>query len=163
MIEQASIQKILLYDSITGLFLWKEGKRKYFGKSERPAGRLEKSGYMTISIDRKSYLLHRIAWLYVYGTLPYKIDHKDTIKHHNWIDNLREATDSQNSANSKVNSLNQSGIKGVHFNYERNKWQADIYPNGNSIYLGLYETAEEAHAAYYDAARKYYGEFANAG
>jgi len=40
------------------------------------------------------------------------------------------------------------------------RWHASIQKNGRPRYLGLFSTPQEAHAAYVDAARKLFGEFA---
>jgi len=41
------------------------------------------------------------------------------------------------------------------------RWVAQINANGKKIFLGHYDTPEEAHAAYKEAALKHFGEFAN--
>lgn len=73
---------------------------------------------------------HRLAWLYIHGYFPeYGIDHKDRVTYHNWIDNLREATQQCNMRNTANSKNNTSGIKGVSFNKKRNKWSAYIMVN----------------------------------
>lgn len=46
--------------------------------------------------------------------------------------------------NRKLNSNNSSGNNGVTFSKASNKWQASIWTEGKSVYLGQYETKEEA-------------------
>jgi hypothetical protein len=43
------------------------------------------------------------------------------------------------------------------------RWQANIQIDGQATYLGVYDTAEEAHAAYCAAALRHFGDFARAG
>jgi hypothetical protein len=97
----------------------------------------------------------------VYGRWPAEqIDHVNGVKGDNRIANLREATPTQNVANTLARRNNKCGKKGVVL--ARGKWQAQIYPNGRQIKLGSFNSAEEAHAAYCSAARIYFGEFARA-
>jgi hypothetical protein len=59
-----------------------------------------------------------------------------------------------------MNSNNRLGLKGVCFEQDRNRYKAYIEMNGKTINLGRFATAEDAQAAYADAARKYFGKFA---
>jgi len=93
-----------------------------------------------------------------------EIDHVNGIRVDNRIVNLRLATNQQNSANSKIRKNNKSGLKGA---YRRNSnngmcWQATITVKKKAIYLGIFSSKEEAHAAYLNAAKKHFGEFARA-
>ena len=59
-----------------------------------------------------------------------------------------------------VERNNKSGFKGVHWNSNCCKWHAQIRIKGKQTYLGLFMTAEEAHAAYVAVAKEHFGEFA---
>jgi hypothetical protein len=78
-----------------------------------------------------------------------QLDHINGIKRDNRIENLREATDSENQQNQKKPPAhNTSGFLGV-TKYKRNgKWVAGIKLNGKRINLGYFDTPEAAHAAY---------------
>jgi hypothetical protein len=89
-----------------------------------------------------------------------KIDHKDRDTLNNQKANLRPCTTSQNGANCKRRETNTTGFKGVRRNGSR--YMARIKVNGRELYLGTYDTPEEAHQVYMAAARKYFGEFARA-
>ena len=153
------LRELFDYDRITGIFRRKVERGGRLAGSI--AGSRHKKGYLHIWLDGRQYKAHRLAWLYVYGKWPDgQIDHEDTVKDHNWIDNLRPATNAQNCANGSRRRNNTSGFKGV--SRSGGKWKAQIGKGGN-IYLGLYDTPEAAHAAYVEHARKLFGEFANDG
>jgi hypothetical protein len=86
------------------------------------------------------------------------MDHKNRIRHDNRIDNIREATQSQNCAN-KIARCN-SGLKGVCFHKRRRKWLASLGQDYGQIYLGMFSSKWEAYKAYAKAAKRIHGEFA---
>ena len=104
-----------------------------------------------------------------------QVDHRDRNPANNQRSNLRVATNGLNRANSKLNSNNKSGFKGVHLrrkrpliagrkrrnDYSGDRWMAQINVDGKKIFLGDFDTPEEAHEAYKKAALKHFGEFAN--
>jgi hypothetical protein len=90
-------------------------------------------------------------------------DHRDCDRLNNQKHNLRQVTYAQNSANRLIGVANTSGYKGVTWNKQSRKWQAGIKKDGKSKHLGLFEDPKEAHAAYCEAAKELFGEFANKG
>ena len=156
MITQQYIKELFHYNEHTGDFtrLIKRGS-SHVGDI---AGSITWNGYTSIYIDGKNYRAHQLAWLYVHGVWPdTDIDHINRNKSDNRIVNLRLASRSQNNINSGLHSHNTSGFRGVYAS--RNKWAAQIKLNGKKIYLGRFNTAEEAHQCYLAAARELYGEF----
>lgn len=154
------LRAILIYDLNTGLFRWsyRSPKKSNVGAI---AGTKDSDGYLRISIKRKRYKAHKLAFLYVKGFLPEsEIDHIDGNPCNNAFKNLRLCTHTQNSRNRHV-TLAKSGFKGVV--QDGCKWQARITINGKPYILGSFASAELAHAAYVDAAKKHFGEFYNAG
>jgi hypothetical protein len=130
------LHQVLRYDSITGIFHWRISVSGV--KIGDEAGSLG-NGYIYIGIDGILYLAHRLAWLYVYGYFPENnLDHRDRIRHHNWIKNLREATQQCNSRNCGNHKDNKSGVKGVYWNKEENKWHARIMVAPKRHHLGYY-------------------------
>ena len=92
--------------------------------------------------------------------MPSYVDHIDGDKTNNKIENLREATVSQNRFNSKLQSNNKSGVKGVHFNKNYKKWIAQITVNYKVLYLGSYDDIELAELVVQEARSTKHGVFA---
>jgi hypothetical protein len=86
------------------------------------------------------------------------IDHIDGNAANNRIENLREATNSQNLANHEKNKNNTSGFKGVY--RRRADYINQFEANCAGRYLGLFPTAEAAAVAYNKAAIENYGAYA---
>lgn len=70
--------------------------------------------------------------------------------------NVRWATIGQNTQNRRV--MSSTGYKGVGRQILTGRWFAKIGYKGEIIYLGTYDTIEEAAAAYDVAAVRYYGD-----
>ena len=99
----------------------------------------------------------RLAWFWMTATWPDSgIDHRNGIpSDDSWI-NLRQATQTQNNGNSRIRRNHAVGLKGVSFSKFTGRYKAHI----GSKQIGRFDTAEEAHAAYVAAAKKYFSEFA---
>lgn len=152
-LTQQYVKDRLSYDPNTGVFTWNNGPR-----AGKKAGCLFSNGYVNIGLCGKLIGAHRLAWLYIHGEMPTTIDHIDGNPTNNRIANLRSCTKSQNMQNSRAKRNRE--FKGVWFEPDRRKWRAAIGPRGNVKYLGRFNTAEEAHAAYAVAAHEMYGAFA---
>jgi hypothetical protein len=156
------LRELLDYDPETGIFTWRANRGR--ARAGMVAGYLARDGYRLIEIDGHPYQAHRLAWLYVFGEWPEGyLDHRDCDRDNNAIDNLRTANRHQNAGNSRISKRNTSGYKGVSWHKRDRKWQAQIYRDGKACSLGYFDDPEEAHEAYMDAAREYWGEFASAG
>lgn len=127
------------------------------------AGSFTPGGYRVIGIDGRVYKEHQLAWVIMTGEKAPQVDHKDRDKGNNKWANLRKADTSKNKANNTGYKRTQDLPKGVY--HQRgssvNKFVAMIRVKGKGIYLGVHPTAEAAHKAYQEAAKKYFGEFAN--
>lgn len=155
-LTQSRLKELLDYDPSTGMFTWKV-YRSRFARPGDCAGSPDKNGYVCIGIDGSVYKAHRLAWLYINGSFPSKgLDHINRVKNDNKIDNLREATDSENKQNIGVPANNKSGIVGVRFDKACKKWSAYIKINGIMIFLGLHSSMSDAIFARKLAKSKYH-------
>lgn len=160
---QAELHKILDYDPLTGVFRWKV-RRSIAVLAGAIAGSQNRDGYRRIVIDGKGYGSHRFAWFWVTGVWPEnEIDHENGVPGDDWFTNLRPATPSQNQGNSKRRAGNASGLKGASFHKVTGRYQASIKIGRKSKHLGLFDTPEEAHAAYISAAQRLFGDYSFAG
>ena len=156
------LREALSYDRGTGIFIWRIS-RPGLARASGVAGWNNGMGYITVSLDGKNYKAHRLAFFYMTGKWPeHDVDHADTNKSNNSWANLREATRSQNRANTCVRSDNTSGYKGVTWDNRRQKWRAQTMVRGKRLYLGLFDRIENAATAYLFAAHCNFGEFARA-
>lgn len=118
-----------------------------------------RSGARSKVEKRKTIYMHRL-----FATVPdsMELDHVDGNGLNNRRENLRVATALQNRRNQKLGKRNKVGLKGVSWSKAAKKWQASIRVNNKGVYLGIFETPEEAHAAYIAAIPKYHGDWGKA-
>ena len=131
---------------------------------------LNKMGYVVAFINKQYIYLHRFLLQTKKGEYG---DHKNHNPLDNRRSNIRIVTMSQNSMNSKIQSNNTSGIRGVvylekekygigikgNILYRSEHWRAYIYLNKKKINLGRHKTKEEAIKVRKEAEEKYFGEF----
>lgn len=111
-------------------------------------GKIYDSGYRVGRLCGKNYKNANLVYLYHKNILPnYCLDHKDRNKSNDKIDNLREATRTQNMWN--VGSFGgRSAYKGVNYQKDKGKWRARYKDHGKRFHVGYYDTEEEAAKAY---------------
>lgn len=142
-LTQDQLKQIVNYDSETGEFTRKTSY--YESRVGKPIGTIDTRGYLVMSIEGKTQLAHRLAWLYVYGYFPeFHIDHINGDTTDNRISNLREATSKQNQENRKLQKNNKTGFRGVVQSKSSGRYLAYVKHNREQIYLGSFATVEEA-------------------
>lgn len=145
----------LSYDPGTGDFVWITNRRRAL--SGQAAGSIGADGYRRIKFAKRAWSAHRLAWLFVYGEWPQKcIDHINNVRSDNRIENLRLAEYWQNA----VNTARSGASRGV--TCRNGKYIAQITAARSYYHLGVFDTLEEAHAAYIGASRVLHGKFARA-
>lgn len=145
--------RCLSYDPGTGVFTRLVGPHKsLIGK---PTGLLTVRGYVWVWLGGKRYAAHRLAWRLTTGEWPAQhLDHINGDKTDNRMCNLREATQAQNLQNIRsARPGNPTGLLGV-CRRPNGKFSAGITVDHRHHKLGVFETAEEAHAAYVKAKRE---------
>ena len=156
--------KSLSYDPYSGIIIWKWREDKIRKVNMRLAGKragsAHRDGYRSVGILGSKYMAHRIAWLIKTGSWPQnQIDHLNGQRDDNrWI-NIREATKVENRRNQTV-PRSKSGVVGVHWDSRKDKWRAQIKPEGKNIHLGLFDDLDDAIKTRKGAEKKYYKDFA---
>lgn len=114
----------------------------------------DKGGGRRYVVSKGGVPMHRFVMKAQRGQI---VDHKNRNTLDNRRSNLRFCTHAQNQQNRHFNRGN-SLFKGVW--REGNRWRAYIGFEGKQIWLGSFDTEEQAALAHDRAARIYHGEFA---
>jgi len=149
-----------LFDYCDGYLFWKISNGRI--KAGMKAGCVRGNrGYESIGIDKKRYGTHQLVWILFNGAYDssLQIDHINRIKTDNRIENLRLATQAENTYNIPKRQNTSSIFKGVSWSKQQNKWVAAIWKNKVKIFLGLFEVEEDAAKAYEAAAAEIQNKF----
>lgn len=164
-LTQERLKELLHYNPNTGIFTWIKCPNNKTNLLNKPAGhkrKISKSNkyeLVEIRINTKSYLAHRLAWLYVYGYIPKLLDHINRIPYDNRICNLREASKQTNAFNTKLSKNNTTGHKGVYFDKRSKKFIAECVVFKKRYYLGSFYNLELAIQSYESFAKIHHGKF----
>ncbi len=110
----------------------------------------DSDGYVVTYVNRKVIRLHRFL---LDCPKDKVVDHINHNVLNNIRSNIRICTTQQNSMNNKA--------IGIAYDKCRNKWTAGITVDKKVIFLGRYDTEEEALKVRHKAEKKYFKEFAN--
>lgn len=149
---------------MSGIFRWKV--RRGAHKAGTKAGRRQTNGdgtheYIEIRYEGKAYAAHRLAWWFMTGKWPdFPVDHKNTNSLHNAWDNLRRCATHENNCNRRKPKHGKNPYKGVTPLGKR--FRARIFVAGVETHLGVFDTPEDAYAAYKEAAERIHGSFMHA-
>ncbi len=142
MINQLELKELLNYDPNTGVFTWRVSQgRAVKGKI---AGGKDK-GYIKIKINKTLYLAQRLAFLYMDGNFPEDCtDHINHNRSDNRFINLRKCSKKDNNKNVSKRIDNTSGITGVCWHKQHEKWYSQIQNSGKHEYIGLFSEIWDA-------------------
>ena len=155
-----AFEKIVQYNPENGNLYWLTQRGRAIKPGQQIKGTVS-NGYMVVSIDRKNYLIHRLAWFLTFQKFPdQQIDHINHNKLDNRLCNLREASPSENQWNKKRQRNNSTGFKGVSLNKNTGLYKARVKKARKEFWLGCYKTPEEAHEAVQNARNLLHNQFA---
>jgi hypothetical protein len=144
MLTQARLKELLHYSPETGEFVWlvRTANRIKVGNK---AGSSDNRGYVVTMIDGKTYKNHRLAFLYMEGSLPsLGVDHINGLKNDNSWANLRQATQAQNTQNMALPRNNTTGFKGVSWHECTKSYTASVTAFGKRNIIHNFPTKELA-------------------
>jgi hypothetical protein len=122
------------------------------------ANLLKSRGYIVLGVNIKNFKLRvlgvhqMVASVYLNHTISgysLVVDHIDSDKTNNHVDNLRLVTNRENS--SKERTIKSGLPTGVSYNKQNKKYVTIIYIKGSNRFLGYHFNLEDASKAYEDA------------
>ncbi len=160
MLTTERLKMLFEYDMVTGK-LTRTITLSRRSKVGEAIGFVGKNGYLYASVDSKTYPLHRLIWKW-HGLEdgPF-LDHINCDVSDNRIENLRPATRHENMQNRGIPKNNTSGVKGVVWKADKQKWRVRVGVNGKRIHVGDFEDFELAELVAIEARNKFHGQFAN--
>ena len=152
--------ELLRYEPSSGKLFWKKTTTNRVKVGDEAGSFCKSTGYINIKVDNEWYTLHRIAILLATGVYDktVQVDHIDHDRGNNRLSNLRVVSRAENMRNQSLRNTNKTGVTGVSVRYTRKgtkRYTANIMYNYKSIFLGNYDTPEEAAAARAEAEIKY--------
>ncbi len=136
---QKEVKHIFDYDAKTGHLIRKMPTRTTTANHRCLC--VNAKGYFHIRVLGSRPLIHRLVWLWHYGSLPRQLDHINRDRQDNRIENLREASYTINNRNRAKFRNNTSGRTGVIRDKNcKSRWVARLC---NDV-IGRYDTFEEA-------------------
>ena len=157
MLTYETAMEFFRYEPSSGKLFWKKTLSSRVNVGDEAGTISSTDGYRQIQFNRKLYRAHRIVMLmHTKGfDTSLQIDHMNHERDDNRIENLRLVTNSINGKNTKMHKNNTTGVTGVTFDKNRNKYKAQIVVNHKLDNLGRFNTFKEAVQARLQAEIKY--------
>lgn len=128
-----------------------------FGKEKELKSKKDKYGYLAVGLrknkNQKFFTVHQLVAMAFLNHIPcgheLVVNHINFIKTDNRLCNLELITARENTNLKHIKS--SSDFVGVSWHKVHKKWSSQIISKGKIIYLGLFESEEEASKYYEDA------------
>ena len=151
-------------DLDAGRIFWKPGRAHPRVKPGDEAGCVRRApghlDYWIIKVRGRAIKRARAIFLVAYGRQPEPtVDHIDRNSLNDALSNLREASFAENAHNRTTYRHREPRPMGAR-RTRNGRFDARICVNRSSIYLGRFDTIEEARSAYQQARAKHFGSFA---
>lgn len=155
MLTQKELKEKLHYNPVTGIFT-RIVTVSANAKAGAIIGKNSRDRYLYVCINGTSYLVHRLAWLYITGSWPVNdIDHINHSTHDNRFINLRDVTRKENLRNASISKANNSGVTGVCWFTRDKVWQASIVIKEKQKSIGFFKDKFETICCRKSAENKY--------
>ena len=135
---------------------WLNGFRWNYSRYVTRAGLISEGDKHRKTISMHKQIMEKYNGSYGYDV---KTDHINGNTLNNQKSNLRLCTCQENGMNRK-NTVRSSRYKGVRWKGNRPGWEANIFFNGKTIYIGYYKDEIKAALAYNEKAKELFGEYA---
>ena len=119
---------------------------------------------MRVRVNGRLHLVHRLVWEWIFGYPPLNgLDHLNGNTSDNRLENLREADQSGNMMNRALQKNSVSGVKGVSWATNHQKWLAQVQANNKTVLYKLFADKQSAEEAARAARNAFHKGFANHG
>ena len=147
-ISASALRAFFEFDGNTGVFY-----KPLASGGKKMMGTIKSDGYVKLFFGGRQCSAHRLAWLYTHGEWPAGfIDHINGNRCDNRLCNLRDVTPQENSANKTVAARGKTSSQRVgvflYKNCKTKPWTAQITDKGKRVYLGRFDSEQEAANAY---------------
>lgn len=156
----ALLRECFEYWPETGDLVWKVRPREHFRSDAaqrtfnsryagRPARVQDSSGYYIVDVNRRTYKVHRLIYSMCYGGIPggMQVDHINGDRTDNRVGNLRLVCHTLNARNRGLRRDNKTGVNGVSWDAESEKYLACLKVDGRQKKIGRYQTIDAARTA----------------
>lgn len=137
------LNELLRVDVATGSIFWIRSAGRV--RAGALAGCIDKNGYRRLSVDGAEIYAHQIVFFIECGYWCAQIDHINGDRADNRIENLRDVSAAENAKN---RAAWRHGVKMGTRKTPEGRWAAGIRCDGSFYHLGVFDTQDEAHAAY---------------
>ncbi len=128
------LNELFNYDPGTGI-LTRAMTMASNAKAGAAVGAVDRYGYLKARVMHKEFKVHRLIWKMIHGVDPVgEIDHIDGNPANNRADNLRLASRGENAHNTRLFRNNSSGHKGVSWDRNSGRWDAQLASGGRVVF-----------------------------